>query len=70
MLYRVLTMQGTVISCTTVQRVTNLEKETDEVKAAVSDFDSVLLIRCFKEEEDLTYDGAKPNPEDWSEYLQ
>jgi hypothetical protein len=70
MLYRVLTMQGTVISCTTVQRVTNLEKETDEVKAAVSDFDSVLLIRCFKEEEDLTYDGAKPNPEEWSEYLQ
>jgi hypothetical protein len=53
----------------TVQRVTNLEKETDEVKAAVSEFDSEISHR-FKEEKDLTYDGAKPNPEDWSEYLQ
>jgi hypothetical protein len=31
----------------------------------------VSLIRCpFKEEEDFAYVGAKPNPEDWSEYLQ
>jgi hypothetical protein len=28
------------------------------------------INRRFKEEEDLTYDGTKPNPEDWSEYLQ
>jgi hypothetical protein len=28
------------------------------------------ISRRFKEEEDLTYDGAKPNPEDWSEYLE
>jgi hypothetical protein len=68
-LYWVLTMQGTVISPTTVQRVTNLEKETDEVKAAVIEFEGEISHR-FKEEEDLAYDGAKPNPEDWSEYLQ
>jgi hypothetical protein len=43
--------------------------ETDEVKAAVVEFDREISCR-FKEEEDLTYDGAKPNPEDWSEYLQ
>jgi hypothetical protein len=67
--YWVLTMQGTVISRTTVQRVTNLEKETDEVKAAVIEFEGEISHR-FKEEEDLAYDGAKPNPEDWSEYLQ
>jgi phage shock protein A len=42
MSYWFLTMQGTVISRTTVQRVTNLEKETDEVKAAVSEFDSKI----------------------------
>jgi hypothetical protein len=52
-----------------VQRVTALEKETDEGKAAAVEFDSKISPR-FKEEEDLTYDGAKPNPEDWPEYLQ
>jgi hypothetical protein len=52
--------KGTVISRTTVQRVTALEKETDQVKAAVVEFDSEIS-RCFKEEEDLIYDGAKPN---------
>jgi hypothetical protein len=39
------------------------------VKAAVIEVDS-KLSRRFKEEEDLAYDGGKPNPEDWSEYLQ
>jgi hypothetical protein len=69
MSYWILIIKGTVISRTTVQRVTALEKETDEVKAAVVEFNSEISCR-FKEEEDLTYDGAKPNPEDWSEYLQ
>jgi hypothetical protein len=69
MSYWILTIKGTVISRTTVQRVTALEKETDEVKAAVVEFDSEISRR-FKEEEYLTYDGAKPNPEHWSEYLQ
>jgi hypothetical protein len=40
MSYWILTIKGTVISRTTVQRVTALEKETDEVKAAVVEFDS------------------------------
>jgi hypothetical protein len=69
MSYWVLTIRGTVVSRTTVQRVTNLEKETDEVKAAFIEFNSEISCR-FKEEEDLAYDGAKLNPEDWSEYLQ
>ncbi len=69
MSYWILIIKGTVISRTTVQRVTALEKETDEVNAAVVEFNSEISRR-FKEEEDLTYDGAKPNPEDWSEYLQ
>ena len=45
-----------------VQRLTILEKEIDEVKASVSDFDSGISRR-FKEEEDLTYDVSNPNPE-------
>jgi hypothetical protein len=67
--YWILTIKGTVISRRTVQRVTALEKETNKVKAAVVEFDSEISRR-FKEEEDLSYDGAKPNPADWSEYLQ
>jgi hypothetical protein len=69
MSYWVLTQTGSVISRTTVQRVTNLEKETDEMRASINEFDTEISRR-FKEEEDLTYDGCKPNPEDWSEYLE
>jgi hypothetical protein len=66
----VLTQTGTVISRTAVQRITNLEEDTDEVKQSVNEFD-VEVNRRFKEEEkDFTYDGAKPNPEDWSELLE
>jgi hypothetical protein len=65
----VLTQTGTVISRTTVQRITNVEKETDEFKESISEFD-IEISRRFKEGEDLAYDGAKPNPEDWSEYLE
>jgi hypothetical protein len=69
MSYWVLTQTGTVISRTTVQRITNLEKETDEFKESIREFD-IEISRRFKEEEDLAYDGAKPNPEDGSEYLE
>jgi hypothetical protein len=69
MSYWVLTQRATVISRTTVQRVTNLEKETEEIKESIKEFDTEISRR-FKEEEDLTYDGAKPNPADWSEYLE
>ena len=66
----VLTQSGTVISRTAVQRVTNPDKETDEVKQSINEFD-VEVNRRFKEEEkDFTHDGAKPNPEDWSECLE
>jgi hypothetical protein len=64
MSYWVLTQTGSVISRTTVQNITKLEKETDEMKEGIKEFD-VEISRRFKEEEDLTYDGAKPNPEDW-----
>ena len=67
--YWILTKKGAVIPITTVQCLTSLKKETDKVKASVSEFDT-KISRRFKEEEDLTYDGSKPNPEDWSEYLK
>ncbi len=70
MSYWILTKQGTVISRTTVQRITNLEKETTEMKEATAELDRVISGR-LKEEfgEGLGYEGAKPNPADWSEYL-
>ena len=58
-----------MISIKTVQRLTSLEKDTDEVKASVSEFDTDISCQ-FKEEEDLTYDGSKLNPEYWSQYLE
>jgi hypothetical protein len=57
-----------VISRTIVQNITQLEKETDESKKDIKEFDAEISRR-FKEEEDLSYDGAKPNPENRSEYL-
>jgi hypothetical protein len=53
MSYWIPTIKRTVISRTTVERVTALEKETNEVKAAVVEFNSEISCR-FKEEEDLT----------------
>ena len=68
MSYWILTQKGMVISRTTVQHLTFLETDIDKFKASVSEF-GTGISRRFKEEEDLTYDGSKPNPEDWSEYL-
>ena len=69
MSFWILTKNRTVQSRTTVQKITNLEKETNEMKVAITEFDCGINKR-FKEEDNLGYDGAKPNVEDWSEYLQ
>ena len=50
--YGIMIQKGTVISRTTVQRLTNLEKEADEFKSIVSDFDT-NISRRFKDEEDF-----------------
>ena len=68
MAFHVLAKTGSVVSRTTVQKITNLEQETNEMKARLIEFDSAISKR-FKEE-DLGYEGGKPNVEDWSEYLQ
>ena len=59
----ILTQKGTVISITTVQCITILEKETDEIKSIINEFDTDISC-CFKEEEDRAYDGSNLNPED------
>ena len=54
MIYSILTQKGTVISRTTLQRITNLEKDIDEGKDRIDEFDSEISRR-FKEDKDLTY---------------
>ena len=68
MSYWILSQTGAVYSRTTVQRITNLEKQTDGMKSALQEFDKAISTR-FKEEEDISYDGAKSNSEDWSDDL-
>ena len=46
--YWILTQKVTVILRTTVQLVTILEKDTDEIKSSVNEFDTEIS-RCFKE---------------------
>jgi hypothetical protein len=43
MSYWVLTQTGAVISRTTLQRITNLEKKTDEVRTSTNEFDVELV---------------------------
>ena len=45
--YWILTHKGTLISRTTVQRLTSIKKDTDKIKASVSEFDTEIS-RCFK----------------------
>ena len=68
MSYWILTPKATVISRTTVQRVTNLEAEVEENKKRFQEYDSFIVDRL--EEDGATYDGCKPNPESWAAWLE
>ena len=69
MSYWIMNQKGMVISRMTVQRITIPENDTEKIKESVNQFET--FISCFfKEEEDLTYDGSKLNPEEWSKYLK
>ena len=67
MLYWILTQRGTVISRTTVQRVTHLEYQTSDNKKVSHLFDAVIAGRF--NEEIVKTEGAKPNPESWDEII-
>ena len=65
MTYFVLTKRGTVISRSTVQRVTTLELTTINIKKIFEDFDSFISSK-FKHKPS-SFIGDKPNPEDWAD---
>ena len=68
MSYYVLTGKCTVISRTTVQRVTNLELQVDSNKLLYKEFDQEVR-RILGEEESQQDIGDKPSPEDWAEFM-
>ena len=69
MCYHVLTQRGTVVSRSTVQRVTNIEQTTTDVKRTFEEFDTVIHAKCGTTT-DNTYTGDKPNPSQWADLLE
>jgi hypothetical protein len=67
MCYHILTHKGTVVSRSTVQRVTNLEKTTASVKDTFQKFDENIRVKL--KTIDRGYIGDKPNPEDWADLM-
>ena len=68
MCYRILTSKGTVVSQTSVQRVTSLEAQLLENKEMFVKFD--VEIHCWLKSKARGYEGAKPKPEDWADLLE
>lgn len=68
MSYHILPCSGIPVSRTTVQRVTELEKQTDANKARIIKFDHDIAHR-FKEER-LARTGDKPDPQAWSTIIE
>ena len=68
MTYHILQDNGKILSRSTVQRVTNLEKKTTEVQSIFTEFDKSIHthLKC----KDRRYDGCKPNPEDWADLIE
>ena len=67
MCFWVLNKKGVVVSRSTVQRVTSLELSTTEVKEIFTQFDQNIHQRL--KSKDRGYDGDKPNPEDWADFI-
>ena len=65
MTYHILTQKGTVVSRSTVQRVTNLELQETQYKEMFVEFDAEIHRRL--KVDDRGYVGSKPNPEDWTD---
>ena len=68
MTYHILTQMGSVVSHSTVQRVTNLEQQEKDTDEAFVQFDADIH-RCLKCE-DRGYEGSKPNPSDWTDLME
>jgi hypothetical protein len=61
MSFWILTISGHIISCTTVQRLTNDEKITDEWKKRTEDYDEKITVRLEAKDTDLS-EAMKKQP--------
>jgi hypothetical protein len=68
MCYHILTQKGTIVSRSTVQRVTNLEQSTARVNDTFSKFD--LAISSKLKSPIRGYKGDKPDPSDWADLIE
>ena len=67
MSYWVITANGTVVSITTVSRVTNLESQIDDNKARITALDKAIQER-LNDESTIIFEGGKGMPKDWNEH--
>ncbi|KAI2506896.1 hypothetical protein MHU86_7488 [Fragilaria crotonensis] len=67
MSYWILTNTGRIVSRTTVQRVTNLEQGTDEVRQRMKEFDANIRELLKDQNHVLQGDGER-QLQDWEEY--
>jgi len=65
MCYHILQANGYVVCRSTVSNPTNLELQTDEVKATFADFDA--SIDAMLRDDEFPDQGDKPNPDDWAD---
>ena len=68
MCYHVLTQNRTVIARSSVQRVTNVEADTEANKQLFSTFDAEITCRLCTG--DLPVDGDKPDPVLWADIME
>ena len=67
MTYHILTSKGTVVSRSTVQRVTHLELQIDEIKSIFEELEKKIATKLKHEQ---GYLGDKPDPNDWSDLIE
>ena len=71
MFYWVLTANVTVVSRTTISRVTNLEDQTDENKSRITVLDKAIQVRLNDKGHVIVEGGkGKPNELEWTPFWQ
>jgi hypothetical protein len=69
MSYWILTVSGHVISRTTVQRITELELGTDDLKERCKDY-TKRITTILKENLEAVHQDGERQPQDWNEYTE
>ena len=70
MMFWILTPNGRVVSRTTVQRVTNLELQTNEVKQRCTQYDVRIKERLKNEDHAILADDDEQTLQDWDDYTE